>query len=49
MLPKHRSEQLVLCESLELDYSIPMLKGEPDYVYSMMTKIVMDCTDGTGR
>ena len=44
-----RSEKLVLCDSLELDYCIPTLKGEPDYVFSIMTKIVMDSQDDTGR
>ena len=40
-----RLDQLVLCDSLELDYCIPMLKGEPDYVCSIRTKIVMDSTN----
>ena len=26
-----------------------MLKGEPDYVYNIMTKVVMDSMDDTGR
>ena len=42
-----RSEQLVLCDSLELDYCIPTLKREPDYKCSIMTKI--DSRDTTGR
>ena len=44
-----RTEQLVLWKPLELYHCIPMLKGEPDYVYNIMTKVVMDSRDDTGR
>ena len=42
-----RSEQSVLCELLEPNHC--MLKRRPDYVLSIMTKIVMENTDDTGR